>query len=164
MLVAAGNVRAVACVRGVPGLLGRILVGRVLLGHYLFGLLEEHGFSLQVFFGMQGPAAGALSDVPLIRTYAQNDTTHVAAMHNIFEMYLGINFELFCSTELNSLDMVQAARIYPNVYPGGMWWFNFRRSVYEKNMQYRVEALPATRATSSLPTRAASSGPTSRYC
>lgn len=117
------------------------------LGHYLFGLFEEHGFTLQIFFGMQTPGAGALSDLKLVRAYAQNDTTNVAAMHNIFEMYLGIRFELFCATELNSLDMVQAARIYPNVYPGGLWWFNFRRSVYEKNMQYRVEALPADRAT-----------------
>lgn len=117
------------------------------LGHFLFGLVEQYGFSLQIFFGMQAPAAGALSDRRLIRTYAQNDPWHVAVMHNIFEMYLGINFELFCATELNSLDMVQAARIYPNVYPGGLWWFNFRRSVYEKNMQYRVEALPASRAT-----------------
>lgn len=117
------------------------------LGHYLFGLFEEHGISLQIFFGMESPRAGNLSDLELVRAYAQNDTSNVAAMHNIFEMYLGVNFELFCATELNSLDMVQAARIYPNVYPGGLWWFNFRRSVYEKNMQYRVEALPANRAT-----------------
>lgn len=117
------------------------------LGHFLFRLFEDYGFSLQIFFGMERPATETLSNARLIRTYAQNDTTHVAAMHNIFEMYLGINFELFCATELNSLDMVQAARIYPNVYPGGLWWFNFRRSVYEKTMQYRVEALPACRAT-----------------
>lgn len=26
-----------------------------------------------------------------------------------------------------------------------MWWFNFRRSVYDKSMQYRLEALPANR-------------------
>jgi len=117
------------------------------LGHYLFGLLEEQGMSVQIFFGMESPESGPLSHLNLIRTYAQNDTARVAAMHNIFEMYLGINFELFCAAELNSLDMVQAARIYPNVYPGGMWWFNFRRSVYEKNMQYRVEALPASRST-----------------
>ncbi|MDT8390751.1 MAG: hypothetical protein RRC34_09625 [Lentisphaeria bacterium] len=117
------------------------------LGHVLFGLFEQHGFSLQIFFGMESPGAGPLSDARLIRTYARNDTGHVAAMHNIFEMYLGIRFELFCAAELSSLDMVQAARIYPNVYPGGLWWFNFRRSVYEKNMQYRVEALPASRVT-----------------
>lgn len=117
------------------------------LGHYLFGLFEEYGFSLQIFFGMQGREIKGLNDLEIVRTYAQNDTSYVASMHNIFEMYLGINFELFCASELSSLDMVQAARIYPNVYPGGMWWFNFRRSVYEKNMQYRVEALAASRST-----------------
>ena len=117
------------------------------LGHFLFGLMEAYGFSAQIFFGMEKPEVNGLSDAPLVLTYAQNDTTRVTAMHNIFEMYLGINFELFCATELNSLDMVQAARIYPNVYPGGLWWFNFRRSVYEKNMQFRLEALPACRAT-----------------
>lgn len=117
------------------------------LGHHLFRLLEEHGMGVQVFFGMDHPAAGALSELKLVRTYARNDTTWVTSMHNIFELYLGVDFELFCATELNSLDMVQAARIYPNVYPGGLWWFNFRRSVYQKNMQYRVEALPASRCT-----------------
>lgn len=117
------------------------------LGHFLFGVLQECGFALQVFFGMERPTGAPLSDLNLVRTYAQNDTTHVAAMHNIFEMYPGIRFELFCASELSSLDMVQAARIYPNVYPGGLWWFTFRRSVYERSMQYRVEALPASRAT-----------------
>jgi len=103
------------------------------LGHFLFRLLEEHGSCLQIFFGMG-------------RSGAQNDTTHVSSMHGIFKMYPGLTFNLFCAAELSSLDMVQAARIYPNVYPGGLWWFTFRRSVYESNMQYRVEALPASRA------------------
>lgn len=101
------------------------------LGHFALGLFERHGFSLQIFFGMG----------------AQNDTRHVSAMHGIFEMYSDIKFELFTAAQLSSLDMVQAARIYPNVYPGGMWWYTFRPSVYEENMRYRVEALSATRAT-----------------
>lgn len=67
--------------------------------------------------------------------------------HGIFKMYPGLKFELFCAAELSSLDMVQAARIYPDVYPGGMLWFTFRRGVYEKHMQCRVEALPAGPAT-----------------
>ncbi|RMD75674.1 MAG: hypothetical protein D6820_14220 [Lentisphaerae bacterium] len=116
------------------------------LGHYLFELFEKNRFTVQIFFGMQSPQTKGLSDLPLVRTYALNEPANVARMHNIFEMYLGVRFNLFCASELNSLDMVQAARIYPNVYPGGLWWFNFRRSIYERNMQYRVEALPGCRS------------------
>jgi glucuronate isomerase len=57
-----------------------------------------------------------------------------------------IAFELVSGAELAALDLVQAARIFPNVYPGGLWWFNFRVSTYRANMQFRVEALPAPRA------------------
>ena len=51
------------------------------------------------------------------------------------------------AAEQSALDIVQAARIYTNVYPGGLWWFNFRPSTYRANMQYRAEALPAPRST-----------------
>jgi glucuronate isomerase len=118
---------------------------RQFLGHRVFEMFNEHGFNLQIFFGMCFDHIQEVSDEPLIRTYALNDPKYVCNMHNIFESYLNVTFELFCASELSSLDMVQAARIYPNVYPGGMWWFNFRRSVCDKSMQYRLEALPANR-------------------
>ena len=61
---------------------------------------------------MQGPGVTGLSDLKLVRTYAYYDARNITAKHKIFEMYLGVTFEFFCGSELNSLDMVQAARIY----------------------------------------------------
>ena len=116
------------------------------LGHFLMRYMQEYKLNLQIFFGMNRPERNDLSDLKIVRLYALNNPAYVASMHNVFEMYRGLTFELFCGAELSSLDMVQAARIYPNVYPGGLWWFNFRRSVYEKNMQYRLEAIPACRS------------------
>ncbi len=103
-------------------------------GHFLLECLQEHGFSIQVFFG--GGSKGP-----------ENNPLHVPRLNGIFERYPGLKFELFSMAELSSMDMVQAARIYPNVYPGGMWWYTFRPSIYEMNMRYRVEALPPSRCT-----------------
>ena len=50
------------------------------------------------------------------------------------------------ASELNNLDAVQAAWNFPNVHVGGMWWFNFRASTYRDSMQYRLEALPASKS------------------
>jgi glucuronate isomerase len=68
-------------------------------------------------------------------------------MHAVFGKYTDCTFEIVSGAQLSNLDIVQAAGIYPNVIPGGMWWFNFRTSVYNEMMQYRLEALPATRCT-----------------
>ena len=40
---------------------------------------------------------------------------------------------------------VQAARVFPNVHLGGLWWYNFRASTYRGCMQMRLEALPASK-------------------
>ncbi len=59
----------------------------------------------------------------------------------------------------------QAARIYPNVHLGGLWWYNFRASTYIQTMQARVEAVRRHRRAPSLhPTPAASSGAMARSC
>ena len=117
------------------------------LVHALFRALDAHQAHVQVFLGMIRSADGYEPRIKAHPSHAQNDTSRIAAMHNIFDMYSGCTFELVNAAQLSNLDIVQAARIYPNVVPGALWWFNFRASTYRETMQYRVEALPATRCT-----------------
>lgn len=106
------------------------------VGHTLFRALETHGVVAQLFLGVE-PTTSSLR-------IALNDTQRVANLHELFERY-GCRFELVVGAELNNLDVVQAARAFPNVYVGGMWWYNFRASTYRSSMQYRLEALPASK-------------------
>lgn len=117
------------------------------LAHALFRALDARGFHLQIFVGMAPPTPGYEPRTKAHGHHALNDTRRIAELHDIFDMYSGCTFEIVNAAELSSLDIVQAARIYPNVYPGGLWWFSFRPSVYRANMQYRLEALPACRST-----------------
>ncbi len=78
---------------------------------------------------------------------ALNDPRRLFDMASVFARYPGCTFEILNAAELSSLDIVQMARIYPNVLPGGLWWFAFRGSVYRNNFQYRLEALPACKST-----------------
>jgi hypothetical protein len=104
---------------------------------------------LQLFVGVErGPRSdeGATESEDSF-SYALNDPTRISKMHPFFKQYSKCTFEIVNAAQLSNLDIVQAAGIYPNVTPGGMWWFNFRRSVYNEVMQYRLEALPPTRCT-----------------
>jgi hypothetical protein len=117
------------------------------LCHALFRALEEHGAHTQIFVGMERPTKGYVPRTKGERNHAVNDPRRIAALHDIFDMYADCSFEIVNAAQLSNLDIVQAARIYPNVAPGGLWWFNFRASTYREVMQYRIEALPATRCT-----------------
>ncbi|MBD3181979.1 hypothetical protein GF312_06795 [Candidatus Poribacteria bacterium] len=117
------------------------------LKHYLFRILDENKAHLQIFLGMEAPAEDYEPRTKAHRHYAVNDTRRIADIHDIFDMYSQCTFEIINAAQLSNLDIVQAARIYPNVVPGGLWWFNFRASTYKETMQYRLEALPATRCT-----------------
>lgn len=117
------------------------------LRHSLFRALDAHGFHVQVFIGMVPPTPGYEPRTRAHGHYAVNDPARVAALHDLFDMYAGCTFEIVNAAQLSNLDIVQAARIYRNVFPGGLWWFNFRASNYREIMQYRLEALPATRCT-----------------
>ena len=101
---------------------------------------NSHCMTIQSFIGMvRAP------EVPICTSL--NRTERIFNLHPLFNQYRNIKFEFINAAELNSLDLVQAARIYQNVYPGGLWWFCFRSSIYHMNMAYRVEALPAGRCT-----------------
>ena len=117
------------------------------LVHALFRALDTRRGHVQVFLGMIRSTDGYEPRTKAHPSHALNDTSRIAAMHNIFDRYPGCTFELVNAAQLSNLDIVQAARIYPNVVPGALWWFNFRASTYRECMQYRVEALPATRCT-----------------
>lgn len=117
------------------------------LSHALFAELDKRRFHLQIFIGVEKPTPGYKPRSDADRTHPRNDTDRVVEMHDIFDRYSDCTFELINAAELSSLDIVQAARAYTNVYPGGLWWFAFRPSIYRLNMQYRMEGLPACRAT-----------------
>lgn len=104
------------------------------VGHALLRALGAHGIAAQLFLGVR-QTTPALS-------IAVNDTRRVTNLHGLFEKH-NCRFELVIGAELNNLDAIQAARAFPNVHVGGMWWYNFRVSTYRQSMQYRLEALPS---------------------
>lgn len=111
------------------------------LYNVFFAALNEHGMLAQLFLGINRWS----SDKSLAPS-SINDTERIVRLHGLFKKYSNIRFELVMGCELNNMDVVQAARIYPNVNPGGLWWFNFRVSSYMQAMQYRFEALPPRRS------------------
>jgi hypothetical protein len=104
------------------------------IGHALFRALAAHGVAAQMFLGVEMTTEST--------RIALNDTQRIANLHGLFERY-PCRFELVIGAPLNNLDAVQAARVFPNVYVGGMWWYNFRASTYRQALQYRLEALPS---------------------
>lgn len=105
----------------------------MLLLHEICCGLQERGMFLQLFLGVER-RWGSSSAAPV------NDPLRIVKLYGLFERY-NIPFELVVASELNNLDVVQAAWNFANVHVGGMWWYNFRASTYTQSMQYRLEAL-----------------------
>ncbi|GAB6926538.1 hypothetical protein JCM10914A_05210 [Paenibacillus sp. JCM 10914] len=105
--------------------------------HAICTAAERNGLLVQFFLGVERSWCGTA--VPV------NDTERILKLAGLFETYR-CSFELVLASELNNLDAVQAAWNFPNVHVGGMWWFNFRASTYRDSMQYRLEALPASKS------------------
>jgi len=105
--------------------------------HIVCEALEQNGLLLQLFLGVE--RSWCNTAVPV------NDPLRIVKLSGLFDRY-NVVFELVVASELNNLDVVQAAWNYPNVHVGGMWWFNFRASTYRDIMQYRLEALPAVKS------------------
>ncbi|NOU97225.1 glucuronate isomerase [Paenibacillus sp. LMG 31456] len=101
--------------------------------HKICEELESKGMFLQLFLGVERSWCGTA--VPV------NDPARILKLTGLFERY-SCKFELVVASEINNLDVVQAAWNFPNVHLGGLWWFNFRASTYRDCMQYRSEALP----------------------
>ncbi|OME04478.1 glucuronate isomerase [Paenibacillus odorifer] len=105
----------------------------MLLLHHICSELQVRGMFLQLFLGVERRWCNT-SAAPV------NDPLRIVKLYGLFERY-SIPFELEVASELNNLDIVQAAWNFPNVHVGGMWWYNFRPSTYLQSMQYRLEAL-----------------------
>ncbi|CAG7617125.1 glucuronate isomerase [Paenibacillus allorhizosphaerae] len=104
----------------------------MMLLHELCAGAQKNGLFVQFFLGVERSWCG--EPVPV------NDTERILKLTALFERY-AIPFELVVASELNNLDVVQAAWNFPNVHVGGLWWFNFRGSTYRDVMQYRLEAI-----------------------
>jgi len=90
-------------------------------------------FFVQFFLGMED--GWSSTRIPA------NDPERIIKLYGLFERY-DCDYELVVASEINNLDVVQAAHILTNVYVGGLWWYNFRASTYMDCMQKRFEALP----------------------
>ncbi|MBU7314450.1 glucuronate isomerase [Paenibacillus oleatilyticus] len=109
----------------------------MMLLHAVCEAAERHGLMVQIFVGVERSWCGTATPV--------NDPLKIVKLSGLFERY-AVPFELVTASELNNLDIVQAAWNFPNVHTGGQWWFNFRASTYRDAMQYRLEALPALKS------------------
>ena len=109
--------------------------------HELCGAADLNGLFIQFFLGIEkgwGTEDGG-GGVPAY----QGD--RILNLHGLFKKY-PIPFELVLGDGIGNSDAVNAARIFPNVHVGGMWWYNFRASTYRQTMQLRFEALPASKS------------------
>jgi glucuronate isomerase len=104
--------------------------------HALCRAAEANGLFLQFLTGIEAGGGGGRAPV--------NDPHRILRLDGLFERY-GCPFELVLGTELNNLEAVQAAVIFPHVHVGGMWWYNFRASTNRDTFQYRLEALPSSK-------------------
>jgi len=107
----------------------------IFLIHAIFRALSEHQMFAQLFLGI-GPAPRTRSPM------AVDDPHRILNLYPLFERY-ACDFELVSGAPGSNMDIAQAARIYPNVHCGGLWWYNFRSSTYRQVFQARLEAVPA---------------------
>ncbi len=106
--------------------------------HQIAAAASCHDLFVQFFLGMEKQSWSG-------QVVANNRTDRILALHGLFERY-DCRFDLVLSCNLLNFDAVQTARVFPNVHLGGLWWFNFRPSTYRDVMQYRLEAMPPSKA------------------
>jgi len=129
---------AVAREGGLPRREADVMDVHAFLTHALFEALGRHEMFAQLFLGIH--------HVPGTGTHmATDDPRRIVGLYPLFERY-GCGFELVAGAPRNNMDIAQAARIYPNVHCGGLWWYNFRSSTYRQAMQARLEAVPACKS------------------
>ncbi|WP_248927651.1 glucuronate isomerase [Paenibacillus hamazuiensis] len=109
----------------------------MMLLHAICGEAERNGLFVQLFLGVE--RSWGSTAVPA------NDPARILKLTGLFEKYT-CPFELVVASEINNLDVVQAAWNHPHVHVGGLWWYNFRASTYRDCMQYRLEALPGIKS------------------
>jgi hypothetical protein len=120
-----------------PGRVGRAEV-EAFLSHAVLDALSEQGMFAQFFLGIY-PLSGSQNPM------AVSAPRLITNLYPLFERYR-CGFELVAGAPGVNMDVAQAARIYPNVHAGGLWWYNFRNSTYLEAMQARLEAVPASKS------------------
>jgi glucuronate isomerase len=130
--------QAVAGEAGLPKNGASRMQVQTFLTHALLRALSEHGMFAQLFLGIH-------RTTPAGTMMAVNDPRRIVNLYPLFERY-ACGFELVAGAPQHNMDVAQAARIYPNVHAGGLWWYNFRNSTYRDAMQARLEAVPASKS------------------
>lgn len=105
----------------------------------LAALSEQEGMFAQFFLGIEGMPGGNIG-------MGIEDFNIVPNLNPLFFRY-SCDFELVSGSPGLNTDIAQIARILPNVYAGGMWWCNYRPSMYFDMFQRRLEGVPAEKST-----------------
>jgi glucuronate isomerase len=105
----------------------------------LSALSEQEGMFAQFFLGIEQMPGGVM---PM----GIEDFNIVPDLYPLFDRY-SCDIELVSGSPGLNMDVVQASRILPNVYAGGLWWCNFRPSTYFEIFQKRLEGVPAQKST-----------------
>ena len=134
----AGGKEAVALMGGIPDRDLAPWQAEAVVSHVLLEALGEQGMFAQLFLGIE-------RDVSPRTSMAVDMPRRITDLYPLFERY-PCGFELVIGAPTDNMAAAQAARIYPNVYLGGLWWYNFRASTYGEAMQVRVEAVPASKS------------------
>jgi hypothetical protein len=111
---------------------------QTVLVHALFKALSKQGLFAQLFLGI-GKMAG------MTQPMAIDDPRRIVNLYPLFDRY-ECDFELVAGAPGHNMDVAQAARIFPTVHAGGLWWYNFRPSTYRQALQVRLEAVPASKS------------------
>ena len=128
-------VRSVAQEGGLPRSGVSPMEARAFLTHATLRALSEHDMFAQLFLGIHHVAGHNTM-------MAVNEPRRIVNLYPLFERY-ACGFELVAGAPGHNMDVAQAARIYPNVHAGGLWWYNFRPGTYRDAMRARLEAVPA---------------------
>lgn len=105
----------------------------------LAALSEQECMFAQFFLGIEKmPGSRTMMGI--------EDFTIVPSLYPLFERY-SCDMEIVSGSPGLNRDVAQVARILPNVYAGGLWWCNFRPSMYRDMFQLRLEGVPAEKST-----------------
>jgi glucuronate isomerase len=99
--------------------------------------VEKKKLTVQFFLGVE--YQWGIDSAPV------NRTDRILNLYGLFKDY-SCPFDLVVASELNNMDVVQAAHIFPKVCVGGMWWYNFRPSTYRDAMDKRFETLASNKS------------------
>ncbi|HHV97514.1 MAG TPA: glucuronate isomerase [Clostridiaceae bacterium] len=105
--------------------------------HRLCSEIEKQEMFLQFFLGVESNYCS--------QAVPSNDPERVTKLYGLFERY-NCPFDIVLATKINNIDAIWAANIFPNVYVGAMWWYNYLPELYRETLKYRLEAVPMVKS------------------